>query len=115
MPTVIDPYGTPSVSYNRDGPNIQEITLTAGGGDVTLQSPSSHPIYVVDAVGFPMPDKLILPAGADIGTTVEVFVKNGASITVGVASGDDINGLYSTGTLNGRGRLVKYAANSWAM
>lgn len=73
MTTIVDPLGTPSAVYNRDGTSIQEINAagTTGSGATQLTTVSQFSIYLVftddDETG------VKLPADAEVGDFIEIY------------------------------------------
>lgn len=72
MTTVVDPLGTPSPIYNRNGVTI--VNVAAGGSGQSDATPipavSGHTVALVGGSG----GGVLLPSGSDIGDVVEVYI-----------------------------------------
>ncbi|HXQ33234.1 MAG TPA: hypothetical protein VN843_04355 [Anaerolineales bacterium] len=100
MTTIIDPSGTPTIIFNRGGIAIVSFTAVRQAGSPPTADPipnvSGHTIAYIAAddngIGSPW---VALPAGADIGDCVEVYLKEsatGTELTIVPATGDVIGG-----------------------
>jgi hypothetical protein len=86
MTTVVDPLGTPSVTFNKSGVSI--ATIETDGSSWPLPSlPGETKVYLVSTTGSNIHP--ILPAGVDIGDVVEAVSLDGSpGNDIGTASGE---------------------------
>lgn len=115
MITVTNPSGTPSVTYNRDGKTIINVTAAGGGqsGAATFSTYSGWTVVIVTASAGGL--GVILPNSADIGNIIELHLTRTDAVMYAYSeSGGQIN---SNGTNNGvsfkQATFTKVADNTW--
>lgn len=94
MTTISDPGGTPSVTYNREGTAIVEVTATGGGQGGAAAIPR-YSGWTVALVSEPFGGLGVrLPDDAEIGDLVEMHLtRNDTDFVVYPESGGSINSL----------------------
>ncbi len=115
MTTVTNPTGTPSVTYNRDGKTIINVTAASGGqsGAATFTTYSGWTIVLVTASAGGL--GVILPNSVGIGDVVEIHLtRSDTTVYAYPESGGNIN---ATGVDNGvefmQAVFTKVADNTW--
>ena len=82
MVTIFDPLGTPTPVYNRGGTTL--ITMAAGPSvdpaisdgapEIPCLSEWTVALVTTGHDGYPVPQRVILPSEADIGSVIEVYL-----------------------------------------
>lgn len=115
MLTVIDPDGSPSVVYNRDGTTISSYIASVSTDPPTPIVRHSS-VTVAHVTASANTDHMIMPADAEIGDVVEIYVSSGGlgAIHVQPDSGSQLNDSGTDVAINiFTARIRKVTSTNW--
>lgn len=95
MTTTVDPFGTPSVTYNRSGVSIVSVAANGNTQATATEIPaaSGHTVAIITGITDNQHLGVLLPSDAEIGDVVEIYIDpstTGNSTTVYPPSGESI-------------------------
>lgn len=92
MTTVLDPFGSPVVIFNKTGLSIFEVSANGNDGTNPAVISSVSSVMVVNIILNSGNTDVELPDNADIGDTIEMY-SDGGGARIYPASGDSIEGF----------------------
>lgn len=126
MVTVVDPSGSPTIVYNRDGVTISSLTGGVSGSSsdaVAIVRYSQSTVVLVQTPNSNASPALSLPSDAEVGDVVEVYGLYNAATTGRVTpnvypnSGETVNFKFTStdGIAYTFARFRKVAATEWVV
>lgn len=115
MITILNPDGTPSTTYNRDGLTIATIS-GAGTTQATATAILRHSQYTVVIVDATSGHEALMPNNAEVGDRVEVLAVNGYvdlwPESGGKFYGQAVNTIFNSHVYSGT--MIRVDSSTWA-
>lgn len=121
MTTILEPAGSSTPYYNKDGTTVSAITIDmTAPGIQNIPAASTKTILIATVLGSAAPDRGIrLQANADVGDVVEIYASSIPQYITHAPVGETILQIDGTTasfrTLRGPNRFTKVAPTTWGV